>query len=114
MSAEPSPVVEGWKAIAEVLGVHVNTAQRYARQNVDPLPVRVSHRGVYARRAALQDWIDRHDMSLQADEELRRLRAEVASLRGGVDEGPVVSGGVSDAIRPVKRARKSDAVVQGS
>jgi CMP-2-keto-3-deoxyoctulosonic acid synthetase len=73
--SEPAPLLYGWKDIANALGVHVHTAQRWARRNVDPLPVRVGHRGVYALRAAMVAWVERQDMPLQASDEINRLRA---------------------------------------
>lgn len=97
-------IVEGWKRIAEILEVHPNTAQRWARQNVDPLPVRVNAKGVYAWVAALRSWVDRQDKSLQAEEELRALRAEVKGLR--------VLAGASPSIESTKRPREKRTVVQ--
>lgn len=97
-------IAEGWKDIAATLEVHPNTAQRWARQNVDPLPVRTNHRGVYAWVSALRSWIDRQDKSLQAEEELRALRAEVKDLRVRV--------GASAPAQPVKRPREKRSMVQ--
>jgi CMP-2-keto-3-deoxyoctulosonic acid synthetase len=82
--SEPATIVYGWKDIANALGVHVHTAQRWARRNVDPLPVRVGHRGVYALRAAMLAWVERQDMPLQASDELNRLRA-LLGVRVGRD-----------------------------
>ena len=75
---------EGWKAIAVALGCSVHTAQRWARRNEDPLPVRENHNGMYSIKAALAAWCDRQDKPLQVADELRSLRAEVATLRDTV------------------------------
>ncbi len=53
----------GWKAIGHALGVTDDTAQTYAKRNVDPLPVRYDHaRRPYVLASATQDWIDRQDL----------------------------------------------------
>lgn len=54
---------EGWKEIADVLDVSVKTARRMACRNVDPLPVRSGHRGVWAYFEALRAWVHRQDMA---------------------------------------------------
>lgn len=48
-------LVRGWKAIADVLGVSVDTAQRKARGE-DRVPVYRDHIGVFARKGALFEW----------------------------------------------------------
>jgi len=90
--SEPAPLLYGWKDIANALTVHIHTAQRWARRNVDPLPVRVGHRGVYALRAALVAWVERQDMPLQASDEINRLRALL-----GDRAGPMGHDGTSNA-----------------
>ena len=82
--SDPATLLYGWKDIANALTVHVHTAQRWARRNVDPLPVRVGHRGVYAIRAALVAWVERQDMPLQASDEINRLRALLGDRAGTV------------------------------
>lgn len=56
---EPSglPIVERWGDIAAALRVPVRTAQRWAAQPCDPLPVE-SGRLAWAYRDALLDWLD--------------------------------------------------------
>lgn len=58
--------VQGWKEIAEALGVSTVTAQGYARRKVDPLPVywRRCGGGVVAHATALRDWLERQEIPL--------------------------------------------------
>lgn len=49
--------VVGWRDIAKALRVPVRTAQRWASQPVDPLPVEKG-RPSFAYRDALLDWVD--------------------------------------------------------
>jgi len=50
-------LVRGWKAIADVLGVSEDTAQRLSRsKRGERVPVYRDHRGVFARRGALFEW----------------------------------------------------------
>lgn len=73
--------IEGWKAIAYALGVsREQTAFTWARRNVDPLPVRIGHRGVYALRGALESWVDRQDRPIQYNDQVRTLKAKLAKL----------------------------------
>ena len=58
--------VEGWKAIAEAIGMDERTAQRYARRPKDPLPVYWRRCGgfVVAHATALRDWLERQEIPL--------------------------------------------------
>ena len=71
--------VEGWAAIAGVLGVSRHGAMRRAEWPVDPLPVRVGHRGPWAYVEALRQWVFRQDMAYGV---ARRLGEAVAAARG--------------------------------
>ena len=64
-------IAEGWKDIAKVLGVEVRAAQDRAKRAVDPLPVRMGHKGPWAYVSALRDWIYRQDMAYQVHIQLR-------------------------------------------
>lgn len=102
MSTGPTPhgaeLVEGWKDIGKEAGIHANTAQKWARRASDPLPVRVNHKGVFAWRSAIRSWCDRQDRPLQADDEIRALRAEVESLK--------VAASARVVKRPAKQAQE--------
>jgi hypothetical protein len=60
--AEPERVY-GWKDIANLLEISVRSAQERARRAVDPLPIRLGHRGVWAYVSALRDWVMRQDVA---------------------------------------------------
>lgn len=68
------PMVQGWVDICvQVGGVSTDTAQRWAHEESDPLPVlglvpggRVASAMAYV--SAVRDWVDRHDMPIQADD----------------------------------------------
>lgn len=66
--------VHGWDAIASVLGIEVRAAQDRAKRNLDPLPVRVNHKGPWAYVSALRDWVHRSDMAYSVS-----LRMKVAA-----------------------------------
>lgn len=65
--------VEGWKAIAESIGVSIVTAQAYAHRKKDPLPVYWRRCGsrVVAHATALRDWIARQEIPLDMRESAR-------------------------------------------
>lgn len=86
MSRDAENCAFGWTQIADVLKVHPNSAKAWLRRAVDPLPVRIGHRGVYAWRSALRDWVERQDMSLQAHRELVALRQLVGGRQCPSDE----------------------------
>lgn len=67
-------MAEGWKQIAGVLRVAVITAQRLSLRNVDPLPVRMGHKGVWAFIEALKSWVHRQDMAYSTHITIDRLR----------------------------------------
>lgn len=74
MSDRNNPdTAEGWKEIAAALGVSIKTAKKYFEQNIDPLPVRVNHRGVYAHMEALRQWVYRRDLPLAVAQKLKKL-----------------------------------------
>jgi hypothetical protein len=58
--------VQGWRNIAEAIGVTMPTAQKYARRKIDPLPVYWRRCGGYvvAHLTALRDWTARQDIPL--------------------------------------------------
>ena len=58
--------VEGWKSIAQAVGVDERTAQRYSKRRKDPLPVYWRRCGgiVVAHATALRDWMARQDIPL--------------------------------------------------
>jgi len=58
--------VQGWRAIAEAIGVSMPTAQLYAKRTSDPLPVYWRRCGGYvvAHATALRDWLARQDIPL--------------------------------------------------
>ena len=95
--------IEGWKGIASYVRAHVNTVQRWARRNMDPLPVREGHLGVYSLKSALDAWMHRQDRPLQAADEIRTLRAVVKDLE--------VRAGGSITKRPGKQPRETSAKV---
>ena len=105
MSTGPMPqgkeLVEGWKDIGKEAGIHANTAQKWARRARDPLPVRINHKGVYAWRSAIAAWCQRQDKPLQADDEIRTLRAEVDALK--------VAASARVVKRPAKQGHEKDA-----
>lgn len=70
----------GWKEIADALRVSVRRAQELAARPEEPLPIRKDHRGVYAIRSRLQDWVDAEDLAYAAH--LRLVRARAAERRG--------------------------------
>jgi len=51
--------------------VSVRTAQERAGRDIDPLPVRMGHKGPWAYVSALRDWIYRQDMAYQVSLRLR-------------------------------------------
>jgi hypothetical protein len=54
--------LDGWKDIADALGVSVRTAQRWSREHAegpDAMPVDALHGRVKASRAALRAWAER-------------------------------------------------------
>lgn len=77
-----SAEVYGWKDIAAKLGRSIIWAQRQAKRNIDPVPVRVGHRGVYANICALRDWADRQDMAYTTHRRLERLQADANGRMG--------------------------------
>lgn len=54
-------VIVGWKAIVDAARIPRTTAMRMAMRDVDPMPLRKLHGGVYARAAELAAWLDRQD-----------------------------------------------------
>ena len=66
--------VQGWDAIAQAVGVSKPSAIKYARRQIDPLPVYWRRCGNYvvAHATALRDWLARQDIPLDLRE--RRLR----------------------------------------
>ena len=71
MSVEPERVY-GWKDIARVLEISVRSAQERADRAVDPLPIRVGHRGPWAYVSALRDWVMRQDVAYTVSLRLHR------------------------------------------
>lgn len=69
--SDVDPVLVGWKDIANKLGVTTRAARERAHRKDDPLPVRVSHRGVWIFFSALRDWVHRHDMPYKVSVKLR-------------------------------------------
>ena len=71
-------IVWGWKDIARVLGRSVDTAQRLAARNEDPLPVfwEFDRPGAYVQ--AILHWRARQRCSFKIHREIVALRAEVA------------------------------------
>lgn len=63
MSEIEQDTCDGWKEIADAIDVSVRAAQERAGRGYDPLPVRVGHRGPWAYRSALRDWVMRQDMA---------------------------------------------------
>lgn len=61
-TAEQDRRLEGWKAIADALGVAVRTAQGYRASR--GLPVRPSFRGTWAMLSDLRKW--EHENGLRA------------------------------------------------
>ena len=49
------PILNGWKEIAEFLGVHIETAQKWAKEM--GLPVSCIGRKVLASRNAIEAWL---------------------------------------------------------
>lgn len=56
MATTGTGAVWGWKAIADHVGVSVRTAQRWAAEPRDPLPVYVRSTRVFSTLAALDGW----------------------------------------------------------
>ncbi len=90
----PSEHATGWKEIAAALGVSVRAAQMRLDWP-DPLPVRWGHRGPWAWRSALRDWVHRQDMDYRAARQLGRVRG----ARGGA--------GMREAAQPDADARET-------
>lgn len=62
-----------WKDIAKALGMSIDSAQRAAARNVDPLPVRYNHgHSPYIRHDSMSDWVDRNDLPHNAYHALRK------------------------------------------
>lgn len=80
MSIEPERVY-GWKDIAQVIEVSVRTAQERAARTLDPLPIRVGHRGAWAYLSALRDWVMRQDVSYSVALRVHRQHARVPPHR---------------------------------
>lgn len=55
--------IEGWRAIAEALGVSERHAVRYGVRDDDPLPVRKRFGRVYIQSTELYEWVQRQDQS---------------------------------------------------
>lgn len=80
----PRPDVIGWKAIADYLGVDVDTAARYYKLEFDPLPVIKDRLGkVKAFSSALDAWLDRFDMPGHAFDQIQALRKKLREARRG-------------------------------
>jgi hypothetical protein len=73
MSIEPERVY-GWKDIAHVLEISVRSAQERAQRAIDPLPIRVGHRGPWAYVSALRDWVMRQDVAYAVALRVQRAR----------------------------------------
>ncbi len=56
--------VFGWTSIAKTLALTERTARRYAKRNVDPLPVYVYGRQIIADSGALKAWMRRNTVPL--------------------------------------------------
>jgi hypothetical protein len=52
--------LEGWDAIAFAIGVSVRTAQRYADDPDDPMPIMRFKGNIRAREHELRVWVKRH------------------------------------------------------
>ena len=72
MTVEPERVY-GWKDIAHVLEISVRSAQERAQRAIDPLPIRVGHRGPWAYVSALRDWVMRQDVAYSVAIERHRI-----------------------------------------
>lgn len=51
--------LQGWKAIADALGVSVDTARRYATTGEDPMPAYRFMGSVRARSTEIEAWAER-------------------------------------------------------
>lgn len=80
MSTEPERVY-GWKDIARVLEISVRSAQERANRTLDPLPVRVGHRGPWAHVSALRDWVMRQDVAYNVALRLHRDHTRTGRAR---------------------------------
>jgi hypothetical protein len=99
-AGNPEGTVEGWKQIALVLDIHVNTAQLYARRRKDPLPVYVNHRGPIAFVSGLREWERRQVLPYQVH--LRERETDGRRTRRSSE--------LSEVERPRRRvARTTDA-----
>lgn len=65
--------IEGWKSIATELDVSVETVQRLARRNRDPLPVWKFIRTIVAWRSAIEQWKARNLLPLTTADQLEAL-----------------------------------------
>jgi len=65
--------LEGWKAIAQELHLSVETVQRLARRNRDPLPVWKFIRTIVAWRSAIEQWQARNLLPLTVADQLESL-----------------------------------------
>lgn len=71
-----------WKDIAEALDVSVDSVQRYAARNVDPLPVVYDHAcrpSIFV--SALQDWVDRNTHAFAAYHAMRAQGVHPSQLQ---------------------------------
>lgn len=75
------PDLKGWKDIANRLDVSVDTAMRYYRLPVDPLPVVKDRFGrPMAFSSAIDAWLDRELIPGRVYDELKTLRAATRGL----------------------------------
>lgn len=72
MSEPDDKRLHGWKEIAAALGVSVSAAKERIDWP-DPLPVRWGHRGPWAWRSAIRDWVHRQDMDYRVARQLGRF-----------------------------------------
>jgi len=61
---EGTPMISSLEGIARYIGVSVNTVQRMAERQDDPLPLLRSDavRGVWIEEAVLRAWMERHGL----------------------------------------------------
>lgn len=89
-SGEPPELVYGLQRIAKALGVSLRKLQYLLQKPAgERPPVRVGHRGPYAVRSQLQQWVDAQDVDYGVHRVLGAVgRARALRGTGGRDSVP--------------------------
>lgn len=80
--------IEGWKAIAGEMETSVDTVQRLAKRNEDPLPIFEYVGRAIAYPSALRDWRQRQKIHIRTASKLRQSAACCGINATAAREGP--------------------------